>query len=212
VDFNRIGLVMAQSAHSVGLNTARVKSLTRPPSSLLTRPTNPNPNRSPHSRDSELPAASQHDPGEPRRRLPMLHGAINSPPWPSSSHRGKSPPLTSLAPAESISPPVTRWPGLWLQSLCSGALVAWRWDKAPIGAAGVASCRLALLCPCVAVPWCHRLRPPPWLQASIFPPSSKPIAALWVGNGVCEFVQGHPAVLLLYTALIRPYHEQVMRG
>jgi hypothetical protein len=45
-----------------------------------------------------------------------------------------------------------------------------------------------------------------------FLPSSKPIAAMWAGNGVCEFAQGYPAVLLLYIALIRPYCEHVMRG
>jgi hypothetical protein len=97
VDFNRIGLVMAQSAHSVGLNTARVKSLTRPPSSLLTRLTNPNPIHSPHSRDRESSAASLLDLGELRCRLPTPRRAIGPPPWPQSSHRGKSSPSTSLA-------------------------------------------------------------------------------------------------------------------
>jgi hypothetical protein len=73
---------------------ARVKSLTWPPF-LPSRPTNPNPNRYPRSRDSKSPAVLPHDPGELRCRLPKPRGAIGPPPWPLPSHRGKSSSLTS---------------------------------------------------------------------------------------------------------------------
>jgi hypothetical protein len=116
VDLNRIGLVQMKLGWTwpiwpigpVHRPTSPGSTTPGSPLASLPHPTNPNPNRSPRSRDSESPAALPHDSGEPRCRLPTPRRAIGPPPWPPSSHRGKSPPSTSLAPAESLSPPPWR--------------------------------------------------------------------------------------------------------
>jgi hypothetical protein len=82
VDLNRIGLVQMKLGWTwpiwpigpVHRPTSPGSTTPGSPLASLPHPTNPNPNRSPLSRDSESPAALPHDSGEPRCRLPMPQG------------------------------------------------------------------------------------------------------------------------------------------